>query len=105
MEAVQPPSDEDTGPKDAFDLAAELADELGGADGSSSGGGDLGGGDDFQYSVDAVFSEFKKGLEKVVKPEDADTHYDLGIAYKEMGLLDDAIGEMVVAQKGCVGKK
>ena len=45
---------------------------------------------DFQYSVEEVFTEFKKGLEKVVKPEDVDTHYDLGIAYKEMGLLDDA---------------
>lgn len=104
MPAVQPPSDEDTGPKDAFDLAAELADELGGGSGAS-GGADALGGDDFQYSVDEVFSEFKKGLEKVVKPEDAETHYDLGIAYKEMGLLDDAIGEMMVAQKGCLGKK
>src|SRR6185369_6126487 len=28
-----------------------------------------------------------------------------GIAYKEMGLLDDAIGEMLVAQKGCMGTK
>ncbi|HYV43873.1 MAG TPA: tetratricopeptide repeat protein [Myxococcaceae bacterium] len=103
MPAVQLPDDQ-TGPKDAFDLAAELADELGGADGSSSNQDALGG-DDFQYSVDEVFSEFKKGLEKVVKPEDAETHYDLGIAYKEMGLLDDAIGEMVMAQKGCLGKK
>jgi tetratricopeptide (TPR) repeat protein len=58
---------------------------------------------DFQYSVDEVFSEFKKGLEKVVKPGDVDTHYDLGIAYKEMGLLDDAIEVFQVARKGCIG--
>ena len=61
--------------------------------------------DDFQYSVEEVFSEFKKGIEKVVKLEDVETHYDLGIAYKEMGLLDDAIGEFKVARQGSVGKK
>ena len=40
-----------------------------------------------------------------MKPEDVETHYDLGIAYKEMGLIDDAIGEFEVARQGCVGKK
>jgi hypothetical protein len=30
-------------------------------------------------------------LEKPVDDEDAETHYDLGLAYKEMGLYDDAI--------------
>jgi tetratricopeptide (TPR) repeat protein len=30
-------------------------------------------------------------LEKPVDESDADTHYDLGLAYKEMGLLDEAI--------------
>ena len=90
--------------RDAFDLAAELAGELDdlsdGAPASASSGND-----DFQYSVEEVFSEFKKGLAKVVKPEDVDTHYDLGIAYKEMGLMDDAIGEFQVAREGCLGKK
>ena len=91
--------------RDAFDLAAELADELGELGGEPRRRGRGAVGDDFQYSVDEVFSEFKKGLEKVVKPEDVDTHYDLGIAYKEMGLIDDAIGEFDVARQGCVGKK
>lgn len=40
-----------------------------------------------------IFEEFKKGLEKEVEPEDIETHYNLGIAYKEMGLIDDAIRE------------
>jgi len=40
-----------------------------------------------------IFEEFKKGLEKAVEPEDIETHYNLGIAYKEMGLIDDAIRE------------
>jgi tetratricopeptide (TPR) repeat protein len=38
-----------------------------------------------------IFQEFKKGLEKELDEEDSETHYNLGIAYKEMGLLDDAI--------------
>ncbi|MGA9522761.1 MAG: hypothetical protein WBV82_14935, partial [Myxococcaceae bacterium] len=89
--------------RDAFDLAAELADELGGL--GEEDGGAAPAADDYQVSVEEVFSEFKKGLEKIVKPEDVDTHYDLGIAYKEMGLLDDAIGEFEVARQGCLGKK
>lgn len=90
----------------AFDLAAELANELGDYQEEASGAADLGGGgDDYQVSVEEVFAEFKKGLEKVVKPEDVDTHYDLGVAYKEMGLIDDAVSEFSIARKGCVGKR
>jgi tetratricopeptide (TPR) repeat protein len=40
-----------------------------------------------------IFEEFKKGLEKELGDEDSETHYNLGIAYKEMGLVDDAIKE------------
>jgi tetratricopeptide (TPR) repeat protein len=40
-----------------------------------------------------IFNEFKKGLEKELEEEDYETHYNLGIAYKEMGLIDDAIKE------------
>ncbi len=93
--------------RDAFDLAQELADELGdfGAEAPSEPGESLSGGDEYQVSVEEVFAEFKKGLEKVVKPEDVDTHYDLGVAYKEMGLIDDAVGEFSIARKGCIGKR
>jgi tetratricopeptide (TPR) repeat protein len=49
------------------------------------------------YSVEDVFSQFKKQVEQTVQAQDADTHYDLGIAYKEMGLLDDAIHEFEIA--------
>jgi tetratricopeptide (TPR) repeat protein len=74
-------------PGEPFDLAAEIERE---ADFSPID-------DEFQYSVDDVFSEFKKGVAKVVEQEDSATHFDLGIAYKEMGLLDDAISEFRVA--------
>ncbi|MBM4141165.1 MAG: tetratricopeptide repeat protein [Nitrospira sp.] len=40
-----------------------------------------------------IFNEFKKGLEKELDAEDYETHYNLGIAYKELGLIDDAIRE------------
>jgi pilus assembly protein FimV len=32
-------------------------------------------------------------LEKPLEDDDSDTHYDLGLAYKEMGLLDEAVKE------------
>lgn len=46
-----------------------------------------------------IFEEFKKGIETELEEEDSDTHYNLGIAYKEMGLIDDAIKEFQTANK------
>jgi tetratricopeptide (TPR) repeat protein len=46
-----------------------------------------------------IFQEFKKGLEKEIGDEDSETHYNLGIAYKEMGLVDDAIKEFQTSKK------
>ena len=46
-----------------------------------------------------IFQEFKKGLEGELEDEDSETHYNLGIAYKEMGLVDDAIKEFQTAKK------
>ena len=46
-----------------------------------------------------LFDEFKEDAEATAgQAEDPDTHYNLGIAFKEMGLLDEAIGEL---QKVC----
>lgn len=90
---------------DRFNLGAELADELDGAfealswtpprelSGASPG-------PDGQYSMEDVLSEFKQKLATVVPAEDSQTHYDLGIAYKEMGLFDEAINEFKVAMSG-----
>ncbi|RMG20906.1 MAG: tetratricopeptide repeat protein, partial [Deltaproteobacteria bacterium] len=79
---------------DEFDLAGELAEELASLEEESAAAAPL---DDFQVSADDVFEEFKKGVAKTVSAEDADTHYDLGIAYREMGLLNDALGEFQLA--------
>jgi hypothetical protein len=47
-----------------------------------------------------MFGELKQDLESGVasNDEDPETHYNLGIAFREMGLLDEAIGEL---QKAC----
>ncbi|HEV8124702.1 MAG TPA: tetratricopeptide repeat protein [Gemmatimonadales bacterium] len=40
-----------------------------------------------------MLSQFKRGIEQNLDSEDFQSHYDLGVAYKEMGLLDEAIAE------------
>ena len=46
-----------------------------------------------------ILSELQQDLgEDKVEAEDPETHYNLGIAFREMGLLDEAIGEL---QKAC----
>jgi pilus assembly protein FimV len=77
------------------DLASELAAELE-ASGEPAGSTEVGGGN---FSVEDVFQEFKHGIEGQVSDEDSDTHYDLGIAYREMGLMDDAIAEFKIAMR------
>ncbi len=54
-------------------------------------------GADDQVDVEAVFAKFKEGVKSQVEEGDSQTHYDLGVAYKEMGLVDDAIGEFRTA--------
>jgi tetratricopeptide (TPR) repeat protein len=50
-----------------------------------------------EQSVDEVFAAFKEHVKDQIDRRDFRTHYDLGIAYKEMGLGDDAIAEFKVA--------
>ena len=48
-----------------------------------------------------LFAEFKEDVEEgKADYGDPDTHYNLGMAFKEMGLMDEAIGEL---QKVCQG--
>jgi len=53
-----------------------------------------------EQSLDDIFEEFKKGADQQSAKEETDTHYNLGVAYKEMGLLDDAIAEFFMTPKG-----
>ncbi|HSE39345.1 MAG TPA: tetratricopeptide repeat protein, partial [Acidobacteriota bacterium] len=81
--------------EDYFDLAAELEEgflnvqsaiEEKPADGQN-------------YSLEEILTDFRKGVEKQLGSEDYDTRYNLGIAYKEMGLIDEAIAEFQIASK------
>jgi tetratricopeptide (TPR) repeat protein len=82
--AVEAP--EETGD---FDLAAELSDAFDDPNERSTAGGDV----DFE----TVFAAFKRGVSETLDEGDYEAHYDLGIAYKEMGLWDDAIAEFHIA--------
>jgi tetratricopeptide (TPR) repeat protein len=46
-----------------------------------------------EVDVDQVFAKFKAGVRAQVVEADSATHYDLGVAYKEMGLVGEAISE------------
>ncbi|HUI44818.1 MAG TPA: tetratricopeptide repeat protein [Nitrospirota bacterium] len=77
---------------DFFDLASELRDELSGVAVPARPTAK-------EQSLDEIFEEFKRGVEQSTN-EDVDTHYNLGVAYKEMGLLDDAIAEFSLTPEG-----
>ena len=47
-----------------------------------------------------MLRKFKQGIADNVEEEDHQSHYDLGVAYKEMGLLDEAIAEFQKALRG-----
>jgi pilus assembly protein FimV len=56
--------------------------------------------EDASVDLAEMFGELKQDLESgaATADEDPETHYNLGIAFREMGLLDEAIGEL---QKTC----
>lgn len=52
-----------------------------------------------QVDVEEVFQKFKLGVAAQVDQNDSQTHYDLGIAYEQMMLYDDAIQEFKTASR------
>ncbi|HEY3815865.1 MAG TPA: hypothetical protein VGL81_01780 [Polyangiaceae bacterium] len=52
-----------------------------------------------QVDVEEVFAKFKEGVAKQIGVDDAQSHYDLGVAYKEMALIDDAVREFETAAR------
>ncbi|MBN1142392.1 MAG: tetratricopeptide repeat protein [Deltaproteobacteria bacterium] len=65
-------------------------------DGSSKG---LGGHLDLDLAGDEMLADSQKGVKTEIGQEDTETHFQLGIAFKEMGQLDEAIKEFDQAMK------
>ncbi len=57
---------------------------------------------EIQEQVDfaEMLAMFKQGVAANVDEADHEAHYDLGVAYKEMGLLDEAVAEFQKALRG-----
>ena len=74
--------------EESFDLAAEL-DSLPDHDlsGQMSGG------------FDEVFRVFKREIQRQIGEDESEAHYDLAIAYREMGLLEDAVSELDMVRR------
>jgi tetratricopeptide (TPR) repeat protein len=51
-----------------------------------------------------MLARFKQGIDENIDEGDFQSHYDLGIAFKEMGLLDEAIAELQKALRSPDGK-
>jgi tetratricopeptide (TPR) repeat protein len=75
-----------------FDLAAELREafEEKAPEDPNAASGVLSSVED---GFESLFSDFKKGVSQTLSEGDTETRYDLGIAYREMGLYEDAIAE------------
>jgi tetratricopeptide (TPR) repeat protein len=59
---------------------------------------------DEQADFTDMLEKFKAGVAANVDDEDFDSHYDLGIAYREMGLIDEAIAEFQKALRGATNR-
>lgn len=57
-------------------------------------------GDGEQVSVESVLKAFQQGVDKTVAREDSQTRFDLGLAYREMGLFGEAEREFRLALDG-----
>ncbi len=79
-----------------FDLAAELEEELKKEEAIH---GESLFAQPHEQSLEEIVEGFKRGVAEHLSPEDYETHFNLGIAYREMGLLDEAIGEFQLAAK------
>lgn len=63
-------------------------------------------GDDFDFNIDGLDTDeqtekkvFKTDVDEQIAADDMESHYNLGIAYREMGLYADAISEFEKAEK------
>jgi tetratricopeptide (TPR) repeat protein len=61
-------------------------------------------GEDEQREFQEILEQFKRGIEENLDSDDYEAHYDLGVAFKEMGLLDEAIAEFQKALRAPEGR-
>jgi tetratricopeptide (TPR) repeat protein len=61
-------------------------------------------GDDEQREFKEILEQFKRGIDQNLESDDYQAHYDLGVAFKEMGLLDEAIAEFQKALRSPEGR-
>jgi tetratricopeptide (TPR) repeat protein len=80
---------------DFFDLAGAIERELAEEENRESGIPVV---DDTEEAVDRL-TGLRRAIQDQVGAEDHQTHYQLGIAFKEMGMLDEAIGEFQQASR------
>ncbi len=59
---------------------------------------------DEQREFHEILEQFKRGIDQNLDSEDYEAHYDLGVAFKEMGLLDEAIAEFQKALRAQEGR-
>jgi tetratricopeptide (TPR) repeat protein len=59
---------------------------------------------DEQKDFNEMLTAFKRGIDENIDAEDFQAHYDLGVAFKEMGLLDEAIAEFQKALRSPEGR-
>jgi tetratricopeptide (TPR) repeat protein len=55
---------------------------------------------DSLVDLEEIIDEFKAGVSSTISGEDHESHYDLGMAYMEMGLYEEAVSEFEIASKG-----
>src|SRR6266480_7643648 len=59
---------------------------------------------DEERDFQEMLARFKQGIDENIDEADFQSHYDLGVAFKEMGLLDEAIAELQKALRAPDGK-
>jgi len=59
---------------------------------------------DEEKDFQEMLARFKQGIDENIDEGDFQSHYDLGVAFKEMGLLDEAISELQKALRAPDGK-
>src|SRR6266581_1718503 len=59
---------------------------------------------DEERDFQEMLARFKQGIDENIDEGDFQSHYDLGVAFKEMGLFDEAIAELQKALRSPDGK-